>query len=635
MGNSVKPQPFVKMFGSRGKITPRQEHVYELYQRYQSLSEVARRLGITPANVLKNLARRERNICILNGIEVPSVGTLLKSTKDGTSSYERASLILACKNGVTTEQFDHRPLMLSEEESFEEEKPEPRRIFATGEKVVKRTIVPLPKRGVMTIITAYAQDATPVHDGLWANIEAYAEKLSARGETKIWIAPGTYNKGPFGDPGVDDRHFLDPHEMYELDELEIKRMVFFDHRLSDHIIDHRHEIDGILDFCAEMNTLPTAVTPLSGLQTYTGPRWGVFPHAKQHLESIPRIPGHPYKANLTTGTVTLPNYIRKKSGMKAEHHHTLGFAIIEVMPDGRFWVRTVHADADTGSFHDLDHRVEDGRVYEAQRVATISYGDIHREKLDPEVARLTWGFDMTSGKTKRKWQKRSLLDRLRPEYQFFHDVSDFSPRNHHNLADPHFWAMTRAKGEDSVEAALSDVAGFLSETGRTWCKSIVIQSNHDNAFVRWLKEADISRDPINAEIYHRANFEIYRSIREKREFPPIFEDTLRRLSPAMKSVGFIDENSSFVRYGVEYSQHGHIGPSGSRGSPTSLARVAPKLTTGHTHAPGIRDGLFTGGVCQLKMDYARGPTGWAIAHVIGHLDGSRQILFLNGDAFHA
>ena len=81
----------------------------------------------------------------------------------------------------------------------------------------------------------------------------------------------------------------------------------------------------------------------------------------------------------------MPNYVAKKAGQKAEMHHTIGCVIVECLPDGRFWVRTISADPETGAFRDLDRLVDEDGVHEGQSVATISYGEVHHEKVDPEV----------------------------------------------------------------------------------------------------------------------------------------------------------------------------------------------------------------------------------------------------------
>jgi hypothetical protein len=83
-----------------------------------------------------------------------------------------------------------------------------------------------------------------------------------------------------------------------------------------------------------MNILPTAVNPLAGLETYTHRKSAIFPHAKVALRSIATMQGEGTKFNYTTGTVTLKNYIQKKEGIKAEHHHRYAALVVEVNHDG-------------------------------------------------------------------------------------------------------------------------------------------------------------------------------------------------------------------------------------------------------------------------------------------------------------
>lgn len=59
-----------------------------------------------------------------------------------------------------------------------------------------------------------------------------------------------------------------------MDEKQTRKLVYFDSRVEEHWSGDRIELDGILDVCAEINTLPTAVNSLSGFQTYTNGRWG-------------------------------------------------------------------------------------------------------------------------------------------------------------------------------------------------------------------------------------------------------------------------------------------------------------------------------------------------------------------------
>src|SRR5205085_2406034 len=102
---------------------------------------------------------------------------------------------------------------------------------------------------------------------------------------------------------------------------------------------HENEWCGPLLFAAKMNILPTAVRPLSGLETYSRGKWAVFPHAKTQLVSVPSLPGRHPAMVMTTGACTGPNYIEKKAGLKAEFHHTLGAVIVEVDEADRVFCR--------------------------------------------------------------------------------------------------------------------------------------------------------------------------------------------------------------------------------------------------------------------------------------------------------
>jgi hypothetical protein len=89
------------------------------------------------------------------------------------------------------------------------------------------------------------------------------------------------------------------------------------------------------------------------LETYSRGAWAVFPHAKVQLVSVPSLPGRHPAMVMTTGAVTLPNYIEKKAGLKAEFHHQIGATIVEVDEADRVFCRQIGAGPD-GSFQDLD-----------------------------------------------------------------------------------------------------------------------------------------------------------------------------------------------------------------------------------------------------------------------------------------
>jgi hypothetical protein len=64
---------------------------------------------------------------------------------------------------------------------------------------------------------------------------------------------------------------------------------------------------------------------------------------------------------MTTGAVTMPNYIRKKAGIKATFHHVVGAVIVAVDSSGAFWCRHIQANSlKDGSFYDLDRFICEG-----------------------------------------------------------------------------------------------------------------------------------------------------------------------------------------------------------------------------------------------------------------------------------
>jgi hypothetical protein len=460
---------------------------------------------------------------------------------------------------------------------------------------------------VRYFIFSSAQDASEIHEDFLTNLEAYAKHLGA----ELHIAGFTYSKKLFQD------HDAASSEVY------------YHQRVEPYLNNNQIALGDGLVFCGEMNTLPTATMPLSGFETYTRDKWGIFPHAKIQLQAVATAKFARTKQLMTTGCVTMPNYVPKKAGIKASFHHQIGAVLVELLPDGTFFCRHLQADglgADEGGFYDLDVRVEGGLITTGHRVEALNYGDIHHEKLDPEVALTTFGYDVDTGNT---ITRDNLLDRLQPKHQFFHDLSDFSPRNHHNIKDPHFLFKTHRHGTDDVEEALRGCSNFLAKTQRDWCASLVIQSNHDNALLRWLKEADFKTDPINAVFYLRTQTSYYEQLAEGIGDPPIFEQVLRDFQMnGLNGVGFISEDDSYMIAGnIECAMHGHLGANGARGNPRHYTKMGSKSNTGHTHSPQIVDGAFVAGVSgSLDMGYNRGLSSWDHSHIVTYPNGARTII---------
>lgn len=470
-------------------------------------------------------------------------------------------------------------------------------------------------------ILTSAQDCSDIHEDFWNSLNVYAAWL---GECEIIVSGFTYSKKLFED-----------HDTRSA-------KVGFHPSIDPFIVHERVRLGDEVDFCGEMNTLPTAVTPLSGFATYTRARWGIFPHPKVQLESVATMKHERAKQLITTGSITLPNYIRKKAGIKASFHHQIGAVLVEMTPDGATYCRhLLTTDLENGSFYDLDRYVTSAGVTNGHRVEAISYGDIHHEKLDPEVALLTWGYDVSEQVMWADYQESMpipLIHTLRPKYEFFHDLCDFSPRNHHSIKDIHFRFDAHVRGgqKDDVAEAIQGCANFIKEVHRDDCTSVVVESNHDQALLKWLKTADFREDPANAIFYLDCQLYIYRAIKAGVKNPDIFQAVMREAGTP-DDIVFCNEDQSFIISGdIECGMHGHLGPNGSRGSPLAISRSGRKSNTGHTHSPAIRDGAYVAGVSgKLDMGYNKGPSSWSQSHIITYENGKRTILTMNRGRFHA
>jgi hypothetical protein len=495
--------------------------------------------------------------------------------------------------------------------------------FTSNRPLRPKKYAPLGDRPRYFIFTA-AQDSSSVHEDFWQALNVYAKYLE---NCEIIISGFTYSKTLF-----EDHDTRSP-------------AVGFHPEIDDYIThDPIHIGDGLV-FCGEMNTLPTAVKPLSGFETYTRDRWGIFPHPKVQLVSVPTMKDDRAKQIMTTGAITLPNYIRKKAGIKGAFHHVCGAVLVELAPTGEFWCRHLLASSlEDGTFYDLDLKVTRDGVEEGVRVEALTYGDIHHEKLDPTVAMATWGYDVASSSRIGEYVPEGfntdalmpLAEFLQPNFEFFHDLSDFSPRNHHNIKDHHFRFVTHQHATGNVEKALIGCANFLSEVERDDCQQIVVESNHDQALVKWLKTADYRDDPENAQFFLTTQANYYGYLAAGNTSPPIFEHVLRDLGCPVDAE-FVSEDNSFVICGdIECGMHGHLGANGARATPGQFSKMGRKSNTGHTHSPAILDGAYVAGVSgKMDMGYNKGLSSWAHAHIVTYANGKRAILTMMGGRFFA
>jgi len=394
-----------------------------------------------------------------------------------------------------------------------------------------------------------------------------------------------------------------------------------------------YKVTGNVKICPELVLVggvkiqPTAVQPLSGFEGYTGSSSAIFGHPKVQLKTIPTPSKELPKILVTTGAVTQPNYTDSKAGFKGEFHHSLAALIVEVTED-EYHVRHVHGHSD-GSFYDLDSYYTQHDVTTGHRIAALVTGDTHAMFLDKEVEAATYS------------NEDSIVKVLRPEMRVFHDLTDFYSRNHHHRGDDLTNFAKHLIGNDDVEAELQISADLIDRYNDGESLNVIVKSNHDEAFDRWLRECNPLIDPKNARFYFYMKYNQYKSVKKSDngryeafdpfEFWCLNPDQQKGLQAHDNTV-FLKRDQSLVVGNVELGFHGDVGPNGSRGSIQNMSKIGTKAIIGHSHSPGIYEGVYQVGTSsQLDMGYNSGPSSWLTTHAIVYPDGKRTLInIING-----
>lgn len=452
------------------------------------------------------------------------------------------------------------------------------------------------------IITA-AQNATPVNDEFFRAIMTYAEHNDA----KLLVIPYRYKN---------------PTSVFSTESPE-----WWASAVKPYIVDKTVRLSKELVIIGSVKIQPTAVEPLSGFEGYTGTSSALFGHPKVQQKIVPAVSTTLPKILVTTGAVTQPNYTDSKAGFKGNFHHSYAALVVEVT-ETEFHVRHVHYKAD--GFYDLDKFYgADGTVTTDTKIAALVTGDTHALFLDKQVEAATYS------------NADSICNTLKPDMKIFHDLTDFYSRNHHHRGDDLTQYAKYHYDLGNVEKELQASADLLDRYNQKDTGNVIVKSNHDEAFDRWLRESEPKGDPENAKFYYYMKYNQlkYMKYDDEGSFSTIdpFEfwcsnpDSERGLGCVDNTV-FLKRDQSLMVAGVELSFHGDRGPNGSKGSIKSFAKVAEKCIIGHSHTPGIYEGAYQVGTSsRLKLDYNTGPSGWMHTHAIVYQDGSRTLInIING-----
>lgn len=471
--------------------------------------------------------------------------------------------------------------------------------------------------GIKRYILTSAQNNTYVHKDFWDNLVAMAEHYDA----KIMVGTFSYNQNNFGQLAVKQGT-----------KKEHQHALWFDPAIKPYICDDKFELAPGLLWCGNMNIGPTEDNPISGLETHGGTSSVIFPHTKIEMRSIATTPDLPVKMIYTTGTVTLMNYLQKKLGIKAEHHHRYAFLLVEVDSDGNWWVRQVAARKNGHNVQDLNVVAENGKIISTSATVTaITWGDLHATNAEPVIVETS----------------QDMLDTLHPEYQFIHDVMEGVSINRHYIKHapmPHEYFSRWLRGLNRVEAELHKTGVVLTKYLRPWCKTVIPDANHDGPWLQgWLSKFDYRNDPSNAELFLRLQSYMYAQLRKEVDKPgktinimQYVLETEAGIAPGAVKVLLPDE--SFEVNEVECGMHGHHGPNGAFGSPSNLSKIGKKATTGHTHSCGIYHGLYIAGTSSKltpDWDYTMGPSSWSWSHVVLYPNGQRTILTMKNGKWRA
>lgn len=465
-------------------------------------------------------------------------------------------------------------------------------------------IAPLSVTSQKLVITA-AQNATPVHSYFFKALQLYCRENNAQ----LIVIPYRY-KNPtsiFSDAAQEDDFWAPETVPYLLNQ----RL-----RLNDSLV-----------VMGDIKTQPTAVTPLSGLETLSGSSSAIIGHPKLELATIATPQKKLPKILTTTGACTMSNYSDSKAGKKGEHHHTYGACVVEIDGDV-FHMRQINAVND-GSFIELQHHYSASGKTLAPAPAALILGDLHAEVRDHDVMQVTFG-------------PGGIVDTLKPAHIVYHDLIDFTSRNHHNVKDPFFRYARHHSADrrhDSVEAELREAFAFIDSVTPSFAKNIIVASNHIDALGKWVREFDPRQgDPENALFWTRTYTAMLESSGMKNggvsTVEPLTHWARQWMATASQTV-FLGRGESFALHGIELAMHGDKGPNGARGSRQAFTKIGVKSVIGHSHSPGISAGVYQVGTnSRLDLDYAAGsPSSWLHTDCLVYANGKRTLLNIIGGAW--
>lgn len=454
-----------------------------------------------------------------------------------------------------------------------------------------------------TFIVTSAQNATGLHKGFFTALKTFAKARQAQ----ILVVPFRY-KNPTSRWTASQNN----EEVWA-------------EELTPYLCNERKRLAPYLMLLGDVKIQPTARTPLTGLEGVTGLKSGVVGHPHVALDTI-AVPANSLpKIMATTGACTVRNYTDSRQGALGKFHHVIGAVVIET-EGKRFHMRHVAADAD-GSFTDLDTVYTETGTRKAPRASSITFGDMHVAVVDPKVVKATFG-------------PGGIVPLLRPEHLFYHDLFDGQSCNPHETNNPFLAIARQTFKKDQIADEVLSALQFVDKYTPADSTPYIVGSNHDDFLSRWILNTDWRSltDKKNAAFYLDTATYILSGIKDNPggpSYPGAFALWAKVFSNR-KDIRVLGKNDSVMLLGVEQSLHGDKGPNGSRGTLLNLSKLGVRVTVGHSHGPGTKDGAMqTGTSSHLKLGYNVGPSGWLNGHVVQYASGKRTHIFIIDGKYRA
>lgn len=466
-----------------------------------------------------------------------------------------------------------------------------------------------PPQGCNTFMFTAAQNGTPVHLKVWAAMLNAAHYFDAH-------------------LSVIQLRYKNPTSKWSRSQEDRET---WDKKTEPYWLNQRMKVNKNLVCVGDVKIVPTATSPLTGFEAFTGTESAIIGHTRYQFKTVPVPGGQMAKLMTTTGACTQANYTNSRAGAGGNFHHCYGAVIVELVPGGKFYLRHLNfteegiaIDVAGGGIMFTPQGVE-----AAPRPEALMLGDTHVRFTDALVDKATFG-------------PAGLVPTLKPRRIYWEDVCDGYAANPHHIGNP-FNASAKAKsGFDDVEDEVREAVNYVARNTPQDCISYIVPDNHGDFLRRWILKADWKTDvpPVARKFYLRTALAMEQSTvmgkggTETVSPWPYWVDVFMRESWDLEKVKVVcltgngEEGSRVL--GVQMDMHGHAGPNGSRGSIKNLRRIGVKSMIAHSHSPGVDEGCMQVGTSsRLRLEYNQaGPSGWMQAHGVLHANGKRQLLIM-------